>query len=104
MCLAARRYLLSAHRAGVCPPAPSGRVVDRPFDEVEVEGPHHHEMVGRVDPSRYNRVMAPLLSTERVVLVTMRCFQPVATSAAKRNESMPGWCSSRSRQNSRPKV
>ena len=50
------------------------------------------------------RVMAPLLSTERVVLVAMRCFQPVATSAAKRNEPMPGWCSSRSRQNSRPKV
>ena len=50
------------------------------------------------------RLTAPSPSTTRVVFVMMRSFQLLATSAGRPSEEMPGWCSSRSRQKSRPKV
>ena len=47
-------------------------------------------------------VISPPWSAVRVVLVVIRCFQAAADSAGRRSEPMPGWWSSRSRQNSRP--
>jgi hypothetical protein len=70
-------------RAGVGPRAPPGGALHCPFDEVEVKGTHGHEVVDRVHTG-YERVSD--------------------ASGARRREDMPGWCSSRSRQKSRPKV
>jgi len=63
----------------------------------------------KVGPTALTRVaetsvICPSAALDRVVLVLMRCFHAAATSAGRCRESMPGWWTSTSRQNSRPSV
>ena len=49
-------------------------------------------------------VSSPPAERVLVVLTVIRCFHAAAASAGRCREAMPGWWSSRSRQNSRPSV
>ena len=92
--------LRRADRAAGDPRSPPGRVLDRPLGEVEVEGSHREQVLR---PSARRRLGDSDPSGRWPgALVIIRCFQAAATSGARRSEAMPGWWSSRSRQNSLP--
>ena len=96
-----RDDLLGPYRAGDGPRAPAGGVAHRPFGDVQVEGPHRGQVADRVVARQPGAgVLAP--SAAGACLVMIRCFHAAATAGSRRRELMPGWCSSRSRQNSLP--
>ena len=93
--------VLGADRARRGPRSPPGRVLHRPLGDVEVEGAHRGQLVQARAGARVTSLISPPAGAAGVLIMT-RCFQAAATSAGRCSESMPGWWSSRSRQNSPP--